>query len=94
MKRMLSKVLTAAKIKEIRENAGYTREEIAELMNVSSGTVVNWETEKEDGNPKSTMSMTEFERYMTVTATNAEDVKSRRKIFNSLENLISRVLKA
>ncbi|XOV79678.1 MAG: helix-turn-helix domain-containing protein [Aestuariibacter sp.] len=87
---MLSNYLTPERIKEIRDKSGYTREEIAELMNVSAGTVVNWESRKKDGNAKSVMSMSEFERFMTITATGAEERKERRKLFGAFEAFLSK----
>ena len=81
---LFSKKLKPELFRAMREQAGLTREQLAKEMKWSVRTVYNYETNENK------MSLSDFERFLMVTAASSEEMKER---VNLLENIVSSIEK-
>ncbi|MGK2231168.1 MAG: transcriptional regulator with XRE-family HTH domain [Colwellia sp.] len=75
---MFKKKFTPELFKQMRVNAGLSREDLAMLMGWSEGTVVNYEKSE------CKMQLKDFEKFMMVTTTTPADKANRKKLLNSI----------
>lgn len=79
---MFSKKVTPELCKRMRKRAGLSQEELASAMGCSIRTVVTRE------NKDSKMSLSEFERFIVVTMSTAEDKEARKQIMSKFDQAI------
>lgn len=77
---MFKKKFTPDLFKQMRVNAGLSREDLAMLMGWSESTVVNYEK------TECKMQLKDFERFMLVTTTSPKDKATRKKLLNSISS--------
>jgi|TARA_B110000211_G_scaffold172706_1_gene194994 DNA-binding XRE family transcriptional regulator len=77
---MFKKKFTPELFKQMRVNAGLSREDLAMLMGWSEGTVVNYEKSE------CKMQLKDFEKFMMVTTTTPADKANRKKLLNTIAN--------
>ena len=80
---MFKKTITPEFHKKMRLRAGLTREELADLMQCSPGSIVNRETHD------SNISLGELERFMLVVTSTPEERKKVRSGFRNLSTMLN-----
>ena len=77
---MFKKFLTPELVKRMRINAGLSREEVAELIDVSPQTIANYETKgvKKD--------IFQLEKFIMITTTSKEDREKKQQLLQDFGN--------
>tara|TARA_R110000744_G_scaffold102987_5_gene197661 strand:- start:975 stop:1244 length:270 start_codon:yes stop_codon:yes gene_type:complete len=77
---MFKKFLTPELVKQMRINAGLSREEVAELIDVSPQTIANYETKGVK------MDIFQLEKFIMITTTSKEDREKKQQLLQDFGN--------